>query len=444
MTLFLAHHDSSTIATILILALAPATAGQINPTTQGIDENGRIPKVEIPMELEHPERWRYFPEGRLIEGNMFERFLVSSFFAPIIFRDADVGTGGGITITDIDFRNQRRQEFANFVMTYSSEGQQTISANWRRWTNHIELPDGGVVQDERSFMHNHASYQKALTKRYFGLGIVTPRGAESSYTRERTALSYHYQFTEPNPADELIFDFGIQFEHNNLSSGMVSNKPDTRTLYAGDFAAGDDHDMLWLNLNIRYDTRDSLHNPYQGWYLGASASTAALQTNGEVGAIFSAFGSKVFTLPPLLHDGGDDQEAHPPTDGLAFGAFVQASSGELPFYSLPTLGGSQTLRGFITNRFTDRTAWHASAEYRMWFIPRGFSLTRRIRIERVGAAFFFEAGSVAPKTAGLFDHVECSYGTSLRISLERTALFRVDFGISDEDTNVSIAYGLTF
>ena len=236
----------------------------------------------------------------------------------------------------------------------------------------------------------------------------------------------------------------VLFEHNNLSSGAVSNRPDTKDLFPDEFAQGDDRDLLWIDLSMRYDTRDSLHNPYRGWHVGAATRTAALQSGGQTGALFSASASKVMTTPPLFHDGGDDQEAHPPTDALALGGFVQATAGELPFYALPTLGGSHTLRGFINNRFVDRAAWHASAEYRMWFIPRGFSVTERIRIERIGAAFFLEAGSVAPSASDLFDHLEFSYGTSLRISLERTALFRVDLGFSEEETNLSIAYGLTF
>ena len=427
-----------------ILALTMGVTGQGKTSPQGMDQNGRIPKVQIPLKLKHPERWRYFPEGRLLKGNMLDRFLVSSFFAPIVFHDEDVGTGGGIAITDIDFRNQRRREFANFVITHTTEGQQKYSSNWRRWTNHIELPTGGVIQDERSFVHAHTSYEKSLTARYFGLGINSPKISESNYTHERSALAFHYQFTEPNPADELIFNVGAHLEHHNLSSGLASNVSNTRIAYSKDFEDGDDRGLFWINLGVRYDTRDSLHNPYKGWHLGASANTAALQTGGDVGAVFSTSASKVFTLPPLFHDGGDDEEDNPPTDALAFGGFIQATAGDLPFYSLPTLGGSGTLRGFINNRFADRCAWHASAEYRLWFIPRGFSITERIRIERIGTAFFFESGSVAPRTEDLFDKIEHSFGTGLRVSLERTALLRIDLGVSDQGTNLSVAYGLSF
>ncbi len=49
---------------------------------QGMEASGRIPKVPLPDDLPNPERWRYLPEGRIKPGNIFERFLVSSFIAP--------------------------------------------------------------------------------------------------------------------------------------------------------------------------------------------------------------------------------------------------------------------------------------------------------------------------------------------------------------------------
>jgi outer membrane protein assembly factor BamA len=228
-----------------------------------------------------------------------------------------------------------------------------------------------------------------------------------------------------------------------LASGRVSDALDTRTAYAADFAEGD-RTLLWFELAGAYDTRDSLHNPYSGWHVGASARTTLAQSGGDTGAIFELSGSKVFTIPPLFHVGGNGEE-HPPTDSLAFGAFTSSTAGDLPFYALPSLGGSTTLRGYINNRWTDRTAWHAGAEYRFWFVPRGVSVTETVRIERIGAAIFYEVGSVASHWTNLFDDTpRYSYGTSLRISLERTALFRLDLGFSAEDTNFSIAYGLTF
>ncbi len=110
------YHVTIVLLGLQVGGLAQDSAPPQNPLT-GIAADGRIPKVQLPEDLNHPERWRYFPEGRLMEGDVFERFLVSSFFSPILFREADVGTGGGVAITDLDFRNQRRREFANMVVT---------------------------------------------------------------------------------------------------------------------------------------------------------------------------------------------------------------------------------------------------------------------------------------------------------------------------------------
>ena len=106
---------------------------------EGIERNGRIPKIELPADLPNPERWRYIPPGRIKPGNFFERALVSSFVAPIIFRDADVGWGFGAVVADLDFRKQRRREFIGISGSYSTEGQQNYDLIWNRWLNQINL-----------------------------------------------------------------------------------------------------------------------------------------------------------------------------------------------------------------------------------------------------------------------------------------------------------------
>src|SRR5690606_31787023 len=106
---------------------------------RGMDQSGRIPKPPFPSDLQRPERWRYTPPARIKPGGLIDRFWVSSFVSPIIFREEDIGFGGGLALTDIDFRNQNFQEFANIVATYSAEGQQNFRINWSKWLNHRTL-----------------------------------------------------------------------------------------------------------------------------------------------------------------------------------------------------------------------------------------------------------------------------------------------------------------
>jgi hemolysin activation/secretion protein len=121
------------------------------------------------------------------------------------------------------------------------------------------------------------------------------------------------------------------------------------------------------------------------------------------------------------------------------------TDGGLPFWALPSLGGRNTLRGYIENRFTGQAFWHASAEYRFWIVPRGFSVTDTMRVERLGAALFYDIGTVSNGLSGLWSEtVHDSYGIGFRFSLERTAQFRADLGFSKEGTNFSFGYGQSF
>jgi Omp85 superfamily domain len=433
----------------VVATALPAQAQQAGPPRhdpfQGMEPSGRIPKVTLPADLPNPERWRYLPEGRIKPGNVFERFLVSSFIAPQFFFEQDVGAGGGIALTDIDFRSQRRREFLGAFLSYTTEGQQKYRVIWRRWLLHRDLPAGGVIVEERTHLNAFGGYEKSLTRRFFGLGPDTRERDETSYVDEVIDVGARSEIALPEAGGNWIATVGVRGEHHNLAPGRVSDRPTTDVVFPRLFAAGDGHGSLVVSTGLRYDTRDSQHQPYSGWQVGVFVDAPLWQSTGDTGAVATAFGNLAFRLPPLFHGGGDEREENPPTDTLALGATVQASAGDLPYYARPSLGGTNTLRGYIANRFTDNSAWHAVAEYRLWVIPRGFALTDTIRIERIGLAPFFEAGTVAKSLGRLpTARVHMSYGIGLRFSLERTAMFRADVGFSKEDVNFTVGFGLPF
>jgi outer membrane protein assembly factor BamA len=410
-----------------------------------MDRNGRIPKVPLPADIDNPERWRYIPEGRIKPGNIFQRFLVSSFVAPFVFNNSDVGTGFGVGFTDIDFRTQRRREFAGLFFSYTTKGQQRYGISWRRMLKTRDLPTGGVIQEERSFVFARVSYSKTLTLRFFGFGPNTIASQESSYLDEAIQVAVGFSYSLPKPVDDLVVEGRIDAAAHLLGSGTVQGAFDMAFRYPFVFAAFQDWNYGSVGLELRWDTRDSQRNPYSGHEIGARADALLAQTGANVGAVFTIFGSKVFEVPGIFHDGGDDFEQHPPTDTLAFSLFTQATSGVVPFYLLPTLGGRNTLRGYIQGRWRDRAAWHGSVEYRLWVIPRGIPITRNIRIERIGLAGFYDVGAVAGTWPDIFSSkVSHSYGFGARISLERAAIFRLDLGFSPEDINFIASFGLPF
>jgi len=412
---------------------------------EGIDANGRIPKAELPADLEHPDRWRYKPEGRISDGNVFERFLTSTFFAPIFFFAGDVGTGAGFALTDIDFRNQRRQEFANTTFTYTTEGQQQYTFLWRRWLDQRDLDQGGVIQEERSYLQAFGGYRRTLTRRFFGLGPDTREEDETSFTDEVTALELRLQRSLPRAGSDFVAHVGARAEHRNLSNGFVEDAGDTAEEFPELFEAGDSLDSLWLSGGLRYDARDSQTNPYRGGAIGLGVSGTPWMTDGRSGWVYDLFGRWIVPLPGLVHEGGDPGEENPPTDRLALAFDLRDSSGDLPFWALPSLGGSNRLRGYIAGRWVDAASWFAGAEWRIVLVPRGFAFDQRVRVERLGMALFYELGTVAEDLSALHDaDVKSSYGAGLRFNLERAATFRADLGFAEDSSNLAITFGLSF
>lgn len=438
------------LAAAVLLAAGAASSAAADPEFDpwaGMDRNGRIPKVEKPADLSHPARWRYIPEGRLKPGNVFQRFLVSSFIAPFFFHDTDVGFGGGVAITDLDFREQRRQEFLGAFLSYTTEGQQAYTAVWKHWLHHREVEGGGILQEERSFLTGYLGYENSLTRRFFGTGGNTHEDDESDYSDQTAFARFGIEHSLPEAGDDWVAGLAIRGEWHDLGRGKVSDAGDTPDLYPSAFSDADSTWLVWLQGELRYDTRDSQLLPYRGFEIGAAIDAALLQDGGSVGTVFTLSGTKVFEVPPLLHSGGDADEENPPTDTVAFHLATKASVGSLPFYALPSLGGSRTLRGFIAGRFRDDAQWNASAEYRLWVLPRGFAIpfVPTLRVERVGMAFFADLGGVSSDWPDVFGaRVHPSGGIGLRLTLERSAPFRVDVGFSGEGVQVTARFGLAF
>jgi hypothetical protein len=412
---------------------------------RGVDENGRIPRIDKAALVARPERWRYIPEGRLKPGGFFERFLVSSFLVPLFFFKSDVGAGSGVALTDIDFRGQRRREFMGLFLTYTTEGQQSYVFRWRRWLKHLEVPNGGVLQEERSFVSVGGGYRKTLTRRFFGIGPSTKESQETSFTDEIVFLNLGLSKSFEGSFEDVVLELGVRGEHHWLGQGEAGGAGQTSSEFPELFAEADPYALGWLGSGIRWDTRDSQRNPYRGTVLGARVDAALLQSDWNRGVVYRLFGDQLIPIPGLFHDGGSEEEEHPPTDTLAIHVESQLSSGDLPFFARPALGGNRVLRGYIAGRWRDDAAWEAATEYRFWVLPRGFKVWRHIRVERVGLAVFYEVGGVGNDAFGLFqERVRQSYGVSGRFTLERAAIFRADFGFSEEGFNFSAGFGLPF
>jgi outer membrane protein assembly factor BamA len=113
---------------------------------------------------------------------------------------------------------------------------------------------------------------------------------------------------------------------------------------------------------------------------------------------------------------------------------VTADGHAVPFYLQPTLGGSRVLRGFVTDRFRDRSLLALQAEY-------GWDLTPFIN-----AVLFYETGAVGSAVRAIRSRdFRRDYGIGLRFGSARTVAFRTDvaFG-SGEGTRLTMRFNHAF
>jgi hypothetical protein len=100
---------------------------------------------------------------------------------------------------------------------------------------------------------------------------------------------------------------------------------------------------------------------------------------------------------------------------------IEKGAQEIPFFMLPSLGGSSTLRGYTSLRFRDRNSLLLQGEW-------------RIMVNRfLDSAVFVDAGKVTARTSDLdFDGLRHNYGFGLRFHGPFSTPLRVELARGNE------------
>ena len=183
--------------------------------------------------------------------------------------------------------------------------------------------------------------------------------------------------------------------------------PATQQVFAGDavFARADQPDYAHGELSLTADTRDHRSHPTSGGLYRGSWTRFSDRDTAEFSfQRFEAEGAHFVTLP----------DAH--VTFAARGWLVASDTAEgatIPFYLMPALGGSNTLRAFANYRFHDRHFALANLEMRVALLAH------------LDAAVFADAGNVAPRMADL-NLSRTSFGIGFRLHSEKATFGRLD------------------
>ena len=307
--------------------------------------------------------------------------------------------------------------YRTFVMGDRALIDASAAISWRGFLMAdlaFEMPR---LANERLTIGAEALWQDSTQLNYFGLGPDSPEGLRSQY-RLQTLNIVGYAEYRTTRWLALSGRFGW-LDSPSVSSATGFFKPDdldAQTTFPNDPAMtiADQPQFLHGEVALTADTRDYADHPTHGALYRAAAGTYYADQ--------SRYRSRRYEVEGL--------QTIPVLDGLGvfvlrgWGVFSNAASDqEVPFYLMPSLGGSSTLRGYSNYRFHDRHLLLANAESRWALMPH------------VDIAAFVDAGTVAARVEDLgFDTTV--YGIGFRLHSHKATIGRADIAYNDEGWQV--------
>lgn len=201
--------------------------------------------------------------------------------------------------------------------------------------------------------------------------------------------------------------------------------PDIGVMFPTDPAVPLAHQPAFLHAGASavYDTRDALDHPARGGLLRAAATSFHDRDGGRFS--FQQYEAELLTAVPVVRDRWT-------LVGHGWTVMSAVADGhDVPFYLMPSLGGSKTLRSYSSFRFHDRHSLLASLESR-------FALFTHVEI-----AAFVDAGNVAARARDL-DLSKYSYGVGLRAHVHSSTLGRLDIARGPEGVRVIVSFSDPF
>ena len=248
---------------------------------------------------------------------------------------------------------------------------------------------------------------------YFGEG---PDSLESNVSEYRLVSTNLVGYATFRPVEWLGIGGNVGWLKPNVRTRagfFERDRPRTQELFPGDivFAQPEQPTFLHSEASITADRRDYPGHPTRGGLYRAAATHYSDRENGLFS--FRRYETEAAQFIPLA-DSRIVVALH--------GWLVRSDTSDgqtVPFYLQPSLGGHNSLRSYADYRFHDRNLLLVNAEARVAMMTH------------VDAAFFVDAGNVAPRFGDLnFDRR--SVGAGLRIHTRRQTFGRIDVARGSE------------
>jgi outer membrane protein assembly factor BamA len=253
-----------------------------------------------------------------------------------------------------------------------------------------------------------ANFGKFYDK-FWGVGNNTPDIETVDYVR----MAYGFQLNLQTRVYGNIKG-GAIFE---IKNSTIKDKKDNPYLLYGNLTGSDGGMNSGIGAAFSYDNRDNIFYPGHGGFLEFQAIMFDEMLGGDFN--FQRYLLNYRQYSTLVHN-----------HILALQLYGDFTSGVVPFYELPALGGQNTMRGYFLGRYRDKQYVMAQAEYRtiVWW--------------RLGMVGFFGLGDVAPQLSALrLDELKYSVGAGVRFVLDAKEKLnvRMDIGFGKDTAGLYFA-----
>jgi outer membrane protein assembly factor BamA len=277
--------------------------------------------------------------------------------------------------------------------------------------------------EPRLFLEVLAQYRSYTEVSYFGVGSETDEADRSNYHIEGPGLFATLGF---RPAPRIAVGGRFGSINNGISSGRSSDHPSVEDAFSLEELPGyvEEPDYFLYSAFAAFDLRNNPFDPTGGSYFELQATR--YRDRG-----FDRFNFDEVSV--------EAQRFVPLSDEVVLasrvkGVFTRTADGqEIPFYLLPSLGGTSNLHAFENDRFRDRHLLFGNLELR-------YQATPMLRLET-----FIDVGQVFPSFGEFrFSAFEIGSGVGARFKMGEKVLVGVSLGIGREGARVSLSGGFRF
>jgi outer membrane protein assembly factor BamA len=314
----------------------------------------------------------------------------------------------------------RKTDIADGVLNFQSSAQASF-AGYQKYQLGLSAP--ALAQRRVSLAFNFTQ-NNFPQEDFFGLGSDSAVENRTSYRLETTEYSGSVGF---RPIRKLELGGRGAILNTNVGHGTDLRFPSTEEVFEPETTPGLDRQPHYEYAGgfAKFDSRDHPLNPRSG---GLYEIEGGYYHDRNLGLFsFRRWRMEVQQYLPFFNE----------RRVIAFRGKLEStdanSTQQVPFFLMPTVGGSEDLRGYREFRFRDKNALVFNLEYR-WEAFSGLDM-----------ALFGDAGNVFQKVDDIrLNKLKTSYGFGFRFNTEQSVFWRIDFGFSPEGMRSFVKFNHVF